>query len=383
VTGTRSSSFVEELAGGLFDTTPASFLGAVLLCVVELAACCVMFQPARLVRLDAGYLMESRHDNFPLLSKRLLALRLGLGPPGLHVAYLGGSQSTRTLAHVDPEVLGREVGRAAGRPVTFDLLSADTEHFEESLAITDQFPPSFRGVLVQFVSESKNDYAHADRRAQDRNRIAVIDAPSITSFYAEEGYAQPHTGIFFLDNLGFFAARRVAAFRPMPAEVWPDAPPPPDYAIQRYRASVRRLRDKARHVDDDEALRERIHGRAPFFTSSKRVIAQLVANMRARGVVMVFVEPPENPLRAELYAERIARYRRDMAAFARENDAEFWNLNDELDLVPEDFYDEFHVESEEVQEKVEGLVVDHLGALIRSRFGTDGQTPATSDAGRR
>ena len=249
-------------------------------------------------------------------------------------------------------MLGREVSRAAGMPVTFNLLSADTERFEESLAITDQLPASFSGVLVQFVSDSKDDYARAERRIQTRGRVAVIDAPSLESFYAEEGYVPPHTGLFFYDNLGFFAARRIAAFRPVTAEDWPEAPPPPDYWTRRYRQAMKRLREKGRRAadEDDEELVERLHGQAPFFTSSGRVIGKLVANMRARGVPMVFVEPPENPLRARVFAERLARYRSDMAAFAKDNDAEFWNFNDELHLVASDFYDELHVDSDEVKE---------------------------------
>ena len=62
--------------------SPASFLGAVLLCTLEILACCVLFQPASFVRLNAHYLMESRYDNYPVLSQRLLALRLGREPRG-------------------------------------------------------------------------------------------------------------------------------------------------------------------------------------------------------------------------------------------------------------------------------------------------------------
>ncbi len=381
VTKTPPANPVDELVGGLIDASPASFLGAVLLCVLEIVACCVMFQPARFVRLNAHYLMESRHDNYPVLSQRVLALRLGLEPRGLHVAYLGGSQSTRTLAHLDPDVLGREVSRAAGAPVTFDLLSADTERFEESLAITDQFPPSFAGVLVQFVSDIKDDYARVERRNQTRGRIAVIDAPSLESFYAEEGYARPHTGLFFYDNLGFFAARRIAAFRPVTAEAWPEAPPPPEYRTKRFRLAMKRLRQVGRRAEDDndDELAERLQGEAAFFTTSRRSIAQLVVNMRARGVPIVFVEPPENPLRARVFAERLARYRSDMAAFAKDNDAEFWNFNDQLHLTADDFYDEMHVDSEEVKENFEGILVDRLGEFIRSRF----KEPGGPDAAHR
>ncbi len=53
---------VRNLAGGLFDTTPVSWIGAIVFCLLEFAACCVFVVPRRLAKLDQRYLMESPGD---------------------------------------------------------------------------------------------------------------------------------------------------------------------------------------------------------------------------------------------------------------------------------------------------------------------------------
>ena len=63
-----------------------------------------------------------------------------------------------------------------------------TPKFEDALAISDQFPPSFHGIFVMGVNDYKDDYREkvpGEIRHQ-LDRILLVDAPSLAPFWKEE-----------------------------------------------------------------------------------------------------------------------------------------------------------------------------------------------------
>jgi hypothetical protein len=367
----KEADFVADLWSGLFDPTSSSFAGAVLLCVLEIVGCSIAFQPRTLARINPQLLIENPGDEYPVITLRLLALRFGFGQPGLHVAYVGASQATRALADRDPAALSEKITAAAGQRVTFDPLSADGQRFEEALVITDQLPPSFRGVVTMFVNDYKNDYAPRDRerRAHTQGRIAVVDAPSMAKIWAEEKYAPPKTGIFFYDHLDFFAPRRFAALRLSPADFWPRREKPARVATEKFEAAVRSMRRVARRVEsDDPTATAFTEGEAELFAKSRSVLDKLVANMRGRGLPLVFVQSPESPVRLEVCGPRIARFEEQMSEYAKESGSEYWILDRDLDLEAEDFQDVVHLGNEEARERFERAFMRKLGDFIRTHY---------------
>ncbi|HVY45304.1 MAG TPA: hypothetical protein VHB21_05465, partial [Minicystis sp.] len=94
--------------------------------------------------------------------------------------------------------------------------------------------------------------------------------------------------------------------------------------------------------------------------------------MKARGVLTVFVQSPQNPLRAELYAERLNAFRDELTKFAADRGALYWDFNDDMDLKPEDFQDTIHLGTQRARRQFQNLLVAKLAELLHERFASGG-----------
>ncbi len=185
----RPKTAFGEFLLGLKTRSLLAWIGTLVFCAAELLACFLFFEPRRLVRLDPRLLMETPNDEYVELSMQLLRMRTRRLDE-LHVGYLGASQMARALIDQNhPDNLSRYLSERAGAPVEFDMLASAGQRFEDALAITDQFPPSFRGVLVMGVNDYKDDYRAKDqvRMRHHLDRILVIDAPSLLPFLKDQG----------------------------------------------------------------------------------------------------------------------------------------------------------------------------------------------------
>ncbi len=318
---------------------------------------------------DPHLLMETANDEYVELSMQLLRMR-ARRLDKLQVGYLGASQMARALIDLNhPDNISRYLSERATVPVEFDMLASAGQRFEDALAITDQFPPSFRGVLVMGVNDFKDDYRAKDqaRMRHHLDRILVIDAPSLLPFWKEQGYTPKQTGVFFWDHLEFFAARRIAALRlsrvgPSRAENLDKKEAEPN--------SARRGPE-----NPDRAPLHLPDRTAPILTRSRKVMLTLLRNMRQRGVPVVFVENPEPPIRTARNLPRVERFHREFAAFAEKFGCLYWDFNPDLAFTERDFPDEEHLGSFRARRAFQKRLVDELGAFLRDRFG-DGAAPS-------
>src|SRR5262249_29577781 len=118
---------------------------------------------------------------------------------------------------MNPTVITGDLSAKLGQPVKFNVFSTNQQRYEEALAITDQFPKTFRGAVVIVVNDYKDDLViNAHNKNPFPDRLATLSQPSLDKIWLQRGHRQMKTGIFFLDHLEFFSARRVAAVRLRP-----------------------------------------------------------------------------------------------------------------------------------------------------------------------
>ncbi|HEY4116763.1 MAG TPA: SGNH/GDSL hydrolase family protein [Byssovorax sp.] len=373
-----AAPFVEFWAG-LVTATTASWVAAACMCALELAACCIYFNTRRLAQLDPRWLMQSAHDEYLPLSLNLLRLRQSK-LEGVHVAYFGASQATRALFDTDDGKLSDVLTAEAGIPAHFHSLSANNERYEDILGATDQLPPSFRGIVVAMVTDTHDDYGRyktAEALARAREHIAFASAPSLQPIWNLSNYHPRNTGIFFLDHLGFFAARREVGARLGPIARVLRSQGQIDWdKRQKGEQELEEERDLLDEPGPNRAKR-RAQMRAPLLWRSARVLDALIDNMSARGIELVILDAPILPLRAEVYEQRITRYHHDLEQLAQTRGIRFWDFDDQLDLRDADFQDKVHLATPMKRRKFETLLMRNLGAVIREDFSGPDEHAAT------
>ncbi|HEX4338470.1 MAG TPA: hypothetical protein VH062_21340, partial [Polyangiaceae bacterium] len=270
----------------------------------------------------------------------------------------------------NPEVISRALTEEAGMPVEFQRFSSNTQRYEDALLIADQLPPSFRGVVVLTVTDYKRDYKpkdtpkeEAEEEARLADRLLAIDAPSLAPVWAKHHFRRRPTGVFFVDHLRFFAARRIAAL-PFFFTTRPELPA--GQLIGDPMADADRVEKAAQRITKAYGVFRRP---APILTQSREVLRRTLDNLRARGIQVVVLEAITNPLREVIDAEgHIERYRSEVAEFAEEHGAVYWDFNADLDFAPEDFQDDVHLGSQAARRKFQHTLVSALAALIVKDF---------------
>jgi hypothetical protein len=367
-----AAEFLGQVWDGFVGRSLSSCVGAIAFALIEIACCCWFFAPPRLAELSPGVLMQDAGDEYCLLSFRLMHYRR-VDFRGLQVAYLGASTATRSLLDHDPVALSRAVSRAAQRPVRFGLWSSNGQRYEDALVVLDQLPAHFQGAFVLVVNDYKDDDRQLGGAGQRfYERILAESASSRDELWREEGHAPHGTGVFFLDHLDFFAARRTAALRFGAA---PRAPrrlePPVDEAerLRRMREQLRAGWGRPPRRTGAPAADDRNEREPPVLGKNRRVIDKLVDKLTERGIIPVFVEAPLNPKRAPYSSRRLAQYYGDMARYAAERGVLYWNWNGALALSPEDFGDAIHLESPAARAEYQKLLTENLAEAMKRRFG--------------
>jgi hypothetical protein len=373
-TEARTTAF-DEFRLGVQTRSLAALFGSLIFCALELVACVLFLTPRRIVHLDPRFLMETPNDEYVELSVQLLRMRTRQLDK-IQVGYIGASQAARAIIDLNhPDHLSRLLGERAGVPVEFNMLASASQRYEDALTITDQFPPSFRGVLVMGVNDYKDDYRLKDElQIRHRlDRILVIDAPSVVPFLKDEGYTPRQSGVFFWDHLEFFAARRIAALRL--AKVGPGR----NLLLDQHEAEPASAR---RNPDNPDRAPARLPDRtAPILAQSRAVMITLLRNMERRGVPIVFIENPEQPIRTRKNLPRVERFHREFAAFAKGHDCPYWDFNPELHFTEADFPDEEHLGSFRGRRAFQKMLVERLGDFIRESFGDGAPPRGPSEAG--
>jgi hypothetical protein len=363
---------------GLSAPSLASCIGAFAIAALELVLCCVLVTPQRLAAIDSKILMENPHDDFARIT--LNALRMRYRPrDGLNVAYVGSSTARQALLHSEsPGLIQDYLAAQLGERVSFHFLCTDAERLEEAIVLSDQLPPSFRGVVVVMVS----DYRDEDRNRMLRERDGVKSPPARTglalyspdddAFAASEGEPTAgKTGIYFLDFFPFFAVRRVVGARLYRVEPKHDGPAG-GLTPQQQALLARRMVKVWDHVGRDYAARPKL----ALLNKDAPILEALVASWKAHGVTGILLEAPDNPKFDELKEGMREVYVREMPLFAARLGVEYWDLNPEVELKGTDFADHVHLFDRAARFKFQAAFVRRLAKFMKPMSRSTGQTEA-------
>jgi hypothetical protein len=346
---------LREFWEGLTTSTRGTFIAALVFCLAEFGVLCLVITPRNFAKLRPALFMETTLDDYAEVSIKLLKYRFS-DPERFQIVYLGSSQATRALPMVRNNaipmiVAGRQItesfSAALGERIDFHRFSTDRQRLRHAIMIADQLPETFNGVMVMVVSSMTDQRVTVEDDVPPRQRIAVVDTPSLDEIDPQG--ATRGTGNFFYDHLPFFAARRIAAVRLRAAPV---AHPVVVHGGNQARAQ--------------RALgREQNKFGTPAIVSTRLAdFAHLVAVLKKRGVPLIAVEAPKNPLREEFHMEREEVYSLAMEAAAADLGFTYIDFNQELDLHQSDFHDHVHVASKGGRQRFAHALVRHVSRII-------------------
>ena len=268
---------------------------------------------------------------------------------GSAVFILGSSGIREALTNSD-ELRNLLVSRSPVRPVhVFNCASFDQTPLE-MLALVEQLPPSFEGVVVLGINPcdiGAGPLQHHKDAANDFDLRLGFRSPLVDATARNAGvHVLPLTGNCFLDNYRFFLPRLPFLLRNVflgPPEErrhpWTVLTGPIDQSGWNTQAErVQRLMaDYDRRFDETLVYYER-----------------MIAEIERRGNVRVVLL--ESPIRPRSIEETIGsnawnHHVERMQAFADRHGVRYWNLNERAELRNEDFYDYIHVYRTEAQQR--------------------------------
>ncbi|HVY47108.1 MAG TPA: hypothetical protein VHB21_14570, partial [Minicystis sp.] len=347
---------LDELVAGLTDASFRSFVGVALVAAVELAAAALLLTPRAFARLPMAVFMTNGDDDQARVS--VLAAKLHASRPGaLSVVYLGASTANHALLDsFDPRPMERALSARVGEHVRFWSMYSSLQLFEESLLLVRQLPAGFRGVVAVMIHDDKDDHRaklHMLEHDPDVEERLAVDPPDPAEHkIGYDGRTLRRTGCFFVDHLGFFAARRFNFLEPVP--VWPQP------LLDRFRYPPRP------GVEEYEAQRFWLNPH-PLVVRHLTILGDMAREARARGAEIVFVEAPANPRVVTLLRGAQERYVTAIRSFSASVGAAYWDLNDDVQLTREDFQDAIHLGTVRARRRYEQAFVERLTPLLRAR----------------
>jgi hypothetical protein len=349
---------VDGFLAGLIRPSGASLLGMILFAFVEVVVALVLFTPRRMASLPPVILMKNARDDYARVT--FLTYRLKYGPRApLSVVYLGPSTAQRALFDsLEPRPIEARLGRMVGRDVDFYSLYAAGETIEESALLAHQLPAGFRGVVAMVIFEDKDD-ERSRRLAMEANadleeRLPMDPEPGGAPRVGFDGKPLRRTGIYFLDHLQFFSARRASLLHPW--QTW--AP------LARGGVS---LTTPPAYRSEERAFETRYRNNPmPLVRRELDLLADVVDTARARGAAVVLVESPSNPRYQALKGDDHAVYQEKIREFSTQHGAEYWDINPEVHPRRQDFEDAVHLGTSAMRRRFQNVFCSHLAAKLRT-----------------
>ncbi len=353
---------VDEFVAGLIRPSGASLLGMILFALAEIVVAVVIFTPRRMATLPPVVLMKNARDDYARITFLTYRLKYGARGP-LTVVYLGPSTAQRALLDsLDPRPIEARLGKLVGSPVDFYSLYAAGETVEETALLAHQIPADFHGVVAIVIFEDKDD-ERSRRLAMEANadleeRLPMDPEPGGAPRIGFDGKPLRRTGIYFLDHLQFFAARRATLMHPW--QTWTPLErggmslgTPPS-----YRSEERTFETRAKNNP------------MPLVRRELGLLADAVDTARARGASVVLVESPANPRYEALKGDSHALYQQKIREFSEQHGADYWDLNPEVLPRRQDFEDAVHLGARPMRLRFQNVFCTHLAAKLRTLTST-------------
>jgi hypothetical protein len=353
---------VREFTTGLLSNSGVSLVGGIVLALLELALFAAFATPRHLAEVSPWLAMRHRRDDYARATILTLRMNRHAASGRLSVVYLGSSVAQRALYDsFDPKPIEKGLSFQTGAPVDFYSLYASSETIHEAELIAEYIPRGFRGVVTMVVMDDKDDEKSIESvLAQSptlEERLALDPLDATAARLALAARTVPRTGIYFLDHLQFFSARREFLLHPW--VVWTPYPrggyhgrvPPPPGA-------------------EEKQLLLAFQRPHPLLDRTGDVLARLVEESKSRGATVVLIEAPQNPRYQKLKGPLHDQYETAITAFAREHGVAYWNFNPDLKFEQRDFEDAVHLGAPSKRLRFEQLYVKRVAELLRHLAGS-------------
>jgi len=317
------------------------------------------------VLVGEGYVrfMDGARDDYPYLTGRVLELAGGVSAPPAAVVVLGGSSLGAALA--SEAALGAAVADASGVPCrAYDLCAGSLTTWEMAAA-ADRVGAATDAVFVLGLTLSTLSDGPRRSAMGRRSLEQLVRAPRLgfaSRAFDEEARRAgleppPRTGLYAVDNLAFFVARRAAVERS-----FLEGP----VAHDRDRYLGRRPVGEDYWNDAGDAYRILGAHHAEHAEAQLGVVARLVERARSTGDAVALVLPPVSP-RLRRRAATVARldaHRERVRRFAAEHGHALVDLERGCGLLESDFLDAGHLRLASARERTTRALAEGLAEVV-------------------
>jgi len=333
-------------------------------------ACAALITPRRMASDWHRYLVSSPDDTDVVITARALALSQR-APEGPGVFLIGGSSLLTGVA--SSAELGARIGERVGRELAPEVheLAGNALSILDTAALLDMLPDDLCGVIVLGVNPRACCGLTHLRTAHLKPGEAGGRLGFRTALTEEHARLTGQllvfaTGNYFWDNLGFFLPRLPTLVRGLyrgPIDV-----------VRHRRVYTALVRGEREWQSQAAAVRREIDaGYLANVEGCLDVLAGAAAPLLASGKATVVLL--ENPMAPRSLSEIMGggfweAHVERMRALAAEHGFLYWNLNGEVELTDEDFYDYSHIRTAAARERFTDVLARHIaGALVARRSG--------------
>jgi hypothetical protein len=315
-------------------------LGAVAICALLFAFCCVYVTEVRFAR-SPGRFVQDKDDAFPFVKARALQIATESAAKSKYRVVLIGDSSI-SEAITSPQDLQRRIEKKVGHKIYLTPLLAGGLNQLEAVDLCAVMRDHLHGEVVLQISPYNMALA-PDAATYNKALTSVgIDTSDMADEFTTANLPRPILWPnFFLRNHVFLLSRNAAFTRllkPLPE------PPLHLHAKERDGTEQRFVRDAIHTFDDTKGMRTKT---IPNVAMYKRIIEPL----QARGIRVALLETPLNPRLSSLNgaenkgigsSEKKA-YRDARLELATETGVPVWDFGKRAKLVSKDFIDYIHL----------------------------------------
>ena len=334
---------------------------------VSFVACVLFITPELMASDFHRYFLHYAGDTDVGVTSRVLSLRNAeLEEPAVFLFGASSFQSAISSAAALSERI-RDEADLADKPFVSNL-TANALSILESTALMETLPPRVSGVVLFGINpRSLCGLTHLRtghvEEGQHAGRLG-LRTPLLEEHARLAGMFLPReSGIYFLDNGGFFLPRLRSLVRSvfrgpleMDRHVWlDDALPLLEQRWATHSAEIRQELDELYRANVDQCL---------------GTLSDVAASVRSRGeMTIVLVESPLAPRsRSEImgdgfWEDHVAR----MRTFANENGFLYWDINEEVALEDDDFWDYAHIQPRDVRDRITSRLAERIGQVLRDQ----------------
>lgn len=349
----KPPGWAASLKAGLTEASMLTLLGPILLAFLQIGLCCLLVNERTLSQMNENTWVSNPVDWDARTTVRALQVKYGTQHHPM-VVITGDSQILENLE--DPMKIPAQL-REQGLDVDYAFLATDGQTLWETVQVLDQLPPDFHGAVVLMINPM--NLTHGEKRLNN-----LLEHPRMaldSDNYREEirlAGKEPRkkTGVFFLDYGQFFAARvTMMTFWFRGRE-----PPNPHYSTERLFSRW------------DEAQWKKYMGALPILVQLENldhmagVLERCIARLKKRGIQVVLVEGAFHPNAFKSFGEKGERYRKCIQELTQRQHVLDWDLYDEAQLKPEDFFDFAHLDNDAARGRYQQALCRHLVELFKN-----------------